>query len=589
MKCASLLVMAVILCAARAEAATIQAASCSQPDVAAAINSVSDGDTVVIPAGTCTWSAAVSVNKSITIRGAGVGTTIIRNASAGSGWSPLFNWVTKATGNSPAGLSRLTGLTLDGGTTGGKAPWWGYLVVIRGNSGNLRIDHNQFISSRSRGMAISGYVRGVIDHNTFHVNGFGLYGLVTRHESWANGNESYCAGFSLVPGCGDTSWASPLTPGSRDAIYAEDNTFINGTGSWTGAHDGDYGHRTVFRNNTYRNVTWGNHGLETTGRPRGARWSEHYRNEFVGDNRGAMSSFPSWIGSRSGSHMVFDNRMTFTNGASVVRVFDMATYRAVDTSRRSYYVWGRCGIRPVTLVRSGTTVTATSSWSGVHSSGTTITVSGAGAPFDGTFVATGPGGDTFTYTTSNSGGTSATGLLSAPWDANSNDTGYRCLDQVGAGTGTMITGSYPSPVPGGHQQLEPVYIWNNLRDADTSAGTNYQLSPAAVNGATNVIVQNRDFYNQNTSFTGATGVGRGPIGMRPSSCTSGVAYWATDEGEWDSTNGSAPDGRLYKCMGANNWTLFYTPYRYPHDLVTGDDPDSSATPATPTNLRIVGQ
>jgi hypothetical protein len=236
-------------------------------------------------------------------------------------------------------------------------------------------------------------------------------------------------------------------------------------------------------------------------------------------------------------------------------------------------------------------VTGTSSWAGVHPSGTTITISGAGVPFDGTFVAKGDG-DTFTYQTSNSGGASATGSLRAPWDANSEASGYRCLDQVGAGTGALISGGYPSTVAGGHQALEPVYIWNNLRDADTGAGTNYQLSSGVVNGASNVIKANRDYYNQTTSFTGASGVGRGSIGTRPGSCTPGVAYWATDEGEWDSTNGSAPDGRLYKCTSANNWTLFYTPYMYPHPLVSGaaaESDSSSSTPQSPTNLRIVGQ
>jgi hypothetical protein len=43
-----------LLYALRAEAATINAASCSSSDVQAAIDSASDGDTVVIPEGTST-------------------------------------------------------------------------------------------------------------------------------------------------------------------------------------------------------------------------------------------------------------------------------------------------------------------------------------------------------------------------------------------------------------------------------------------------------------------------------------------------------------------------------------------------------
>lgn len=577
-----IIVLGLFLCVVSASAATIAAPSCNTAAVQTAIAAAVDGDTVTIPAGSCTWTSGLSVNKSITIQGAGVGATGLTNGMAG--WSAFFIWTTKATGNTPAGFSRLTGITFDGGTSGGNVAG-GYLVVILGNSGNVRIDHNRFIGSRSRGMIVSGYVRGVIDHNTFNVNQFNYFGLVTRHEAWANGNESYCAGFSATPGCGDTSWASPLTPGSREAIYVEDNTFTNGLGMFNWAHDGDYGHRTVFRNNTYNNLAWANHGTETDGRPRSARWSEHYRNNFVANNAAIFNGWPSAIGSRGGSNLVFDNTMTFTNGASINVLFDLATLRAADSSFRSFYVWGRCGVRSVSLTRSGTTVTGTSAWPGVHPSGSTITVSGAGAPFDGTFTATASGGN-FVYQTANSGASSASGSLRAVWDGNADAAGYRCLDQAGAGSGALISGGYPSPVTGGHQSLEPVYAWNNLRDADTGAGTNYQLTVTRINGPTNVVVQNRDYYNQVTTFTGAAGIGRGLLSARPVSCTAGVAYWATDQGEWDATRSGA-DGQLYKCVGPNAWAVHYVPLAYPHPLVSGAVTPLPSGPLPPTDVRIV--
>jgi hypothetical protein len=64
-------------------AATIQANSCSQEDVQAAINSASDGDTVLVPSGDCTWSSRVSIpdNKKLKIQGAGKTSTIIRGNS----------------------------------------------------------------------------------------------------------------------------------------------------------------------------------------------------------------------------------------------------------------------------------------------------------------------------------------------------------------------------------------------------------------------------------------------------------------------------------------------------------------------------
>src|SRR5688572_9051178 len=45
----------------RVDAATISAASCSRTDVASAITKASNGDTVLIPAGACTWTSAITV------------------------------------------------------------------------------------------------------------------------------------------------------------------------------------------------------------------------------------------------------------------------------------------------------------------------------------------------------------------------------------------------------------------------------------------------------------------------------------------------------------------------------------------------
>src|SRR6266540_3089989 len=54
-----------------ASAATITARSASFADVSAAIGSAFDGDTVIVPAGTATWSGTLVVTKSINLIGAG--------------------------------------------------------------------------------------------------------------------------------------------------------------------------------------------------------------------------------------------------------------------------------------------------------------------------------------------------------------------------------------------------------------------------------------------------------------------------------------------------------------------------------------
>jgi hypothetical protein len=64
-----------------ARANTITAASCNTGDVQSAINSAAEGDTVNIPAGTCTWTSGVTISgKGIILQGAGSGRIIAYSA-----------------------------------------------------------------------------------------------------------------------------------------------------------------------------------------------------------------------------------------------------------------------------------------------------------------------------------------------------------------------------------------------------------------------------------------------------------------------------------------------------------------------------
>jgi hypothetical protein len=180
-------------------------------------------------------------------------------------------------------------------------------------------------------------------------------------------------------------------------------------------------------------------------------------------------------------------------------------------------------------------------------------------------------------------GTAFNGTGSA-WDQNTDvSSGYACLDQPGRGKGDLIRGDFPNAIntrtgtiAWPNQALEPVYEWLDTWNPVPGYPTESSFS---VHEPT-VLSQNRDYYAYNASFNGTSGVGSGLLSARPATCTPGVGYWATDQGEWNSNHGG-PDGQLYRCTATNTWTLYYTPYIYPHPLRGETTP-----PSSPRNLKV---
>lgn len=126
---------------------------------------------------------------------------------------------------------------------------------------------------------------------------------------------------------------------------------------------------------------------------------------------------------------------------------------------------------------------------------------------------------------------------------------------------------------------QPQHVSNSYYFLNTLNGTNQRVSE--LSDCCSAIAENSQYWNYAASFTGATGVGSGTLANRPATCTTGTGYWATDQGNWNTTGSS---GVFYKCTSPNTWTLYYTPLTYPHPLRGGV---SVAPLAPPTNLRAV--
>jgi hypothetical protein len=155
---------------------------------------------------------------------------------------------------------------------------------------------------------------------------------------------------------------------------------------------------------------------------------------------------------------------------------------------------------------------------------------------------------------------------------------YPITDQIGVGKDPKVAAS------------EPAYLWNNrvgdapwprtVKAIPQPAIDLYRTQigdPTATFTERDMIKANRDFFAEQ-GFDQAAGVSSGTraqmLEFRPT--IKGYGWWATDEGEWNSTNGATPDGQLYVWDGAG-WVLKYRPYTYPHPLRSA---------GSPSNVRI---
>ena len=222
------------------------------------------------------------------------------------------------------------------------------------------------------------------------------------------------------------------------------------------------------------------------------------------------------------------------------------------------------------------------------------------------------------------------------------------IDTTGMSLTTPLTNnsSYVNHQNIGQTRTDPAYGWMNIKRANTStawsAGTLVGFSvefPITANTDYFTAVS-KDAQTSTTSpFDGSTGTGWGTLANRPTTgLLTGVGYWATDQGTWNqSVSGTvaasaleaddyveivsvgttdftligaasntvgdifeatgpgtgtgtakAAQGLLYTATGPTTWALKYTPYTYPHPLISGVSLDVTAPTVSTASISSSG-
>ncbi len=472
-----------LIVSASTQAAVINASSVSLVAVQAAVNSASSGDTVQVPAGTATWTGALTIDTDIQLIGAGIGHTVITDGGSIAlqliSWTTLSNHFDRISGFTFAG----SGQALNSGSTG--------TITILGTCHAFQADHLQFIDTMDNAdLMFDGWVYGVVDNCSFLRNG--NFGVWIRHE--------YYGGYNF----GDGSWADADHWGTTNALYVESCAFTNNYSS-PGAIDAEDGARFVFRYNSVTNDNVGWHGTETGNRLRSARSYEIYGNNFYFDTNRNSIWFAA-INNRGGTGVIFSNTFAGYN-----KVETLETFRATPDVGWPWPPWG------VANGLNGWDANGT----GIYDSGTATGPNGSSLLIDstkswavnqwvtnnGAFVLWDTNQNVAAYIEANTATTLTLVIAHAgsSFVINNGDSYtiglvYSVLDQPGRGPGDLLGdyggGTYGKPydtVTGKtnwpNQVLEPVMEWSNtlIGLIPNNSYQDYGVSDSPT------IVSNRDF------------------------------------------------------------------------------------------------
>jgi len=270
------LLFSVCLSSLSASGATINASSCSQSSVQSAVSSANNGDNIIVPRGTCTWTSAVVIpgSKGITLNGGG---------------NTIITGTLDVTPNIAA-TTRVTGFTFHTVNNAILTHGCGGLASCGGvTSATFRIDHNT-LDGGGIMVIFDGNAPGLFDHNTVSTNAAAAEML---HNVGMGPNDA-------------SGWLDSVQPGGPNMLFVEDNNFTNNASSFRGtsAMQNYYGARVVFRHNTLTFCQFDAHGHYPY---IGTRWWEIYENTFkIPANANQSSLIYVW----GGTGVIYNNHVT---------------------------------------------------------------------------------------------------------------------------------------------------------------------------------------------------------------------------------------------------------------------------------------
>jgi len=314
-------------------AATINAKSASYSDVASAITSASPGDTVIVPAGSVTWSSTLNITKGINLIGAGIGNTVITRGVSGSLITYIpANWDL----NIPF---RISGFSINMGDWSGSD----IAAIVLGQNvkaapytaqTNIRIDNNRVytgtVNQNAHFMIYRGAMYGVVDNNIVEGFTYMMRNINTASGSnWWDNRDKAGIGYN---------------PGDQYVLIFEDNTFTFGS-NWisNGITNSQFSGRYLLRYNTINPAldAWpllDLHGYQYS-EMHSSFGAEVYGNLIVGGSKSG-----SLYQTRGGKSLVFCNNWTGTGSPGISITTSAvscpaAEYVELEMVNNSYF-WG---------------------------------------------------------------------------------------------------------------------------------------------------------------------------------------------------------------------------------------------------------